>query len=248
MEVDITTSNSKPSNSKINLELLSQIISDSLKYEVEKPKIGVYRPSLLPRCLLRQFNIYRYGVLISEEKAGIFKIGELFHSFLNSSLFSTEKVKVKAIEAPFIILVPFKREFIRIIGKADSIININQEDYIVEVKSIWKLPEKALKHHISQVMPYMAGYGLKKGFIIYLDKRALRHRIFAVEFDKKELERLIERAHRLHEALLKKNPPEPDAKTWEGRYCEFRRKCKRQHGSQRDYAYQPPSPHQKRDV
>lgn len=200
--------------------LLNEAIRSGLKREAEQPKIGVYRPSLLGSCLLRQFMIYKYGLPVSDEKAGVFKIGDLFHDFLSGAL-EASSIEVKRVEAPFQIVLPHKGEFIRITGRADIIAAVNGEEYVIEVKSIRKLPEKPLNHHIQQLTLYMAGHDVERGFIIYLEKQALHHRIFPVEFSQEKFRDLLERAVELHNALIKDDAPKSDPEPWECRYCEF---------------------------
>ncbi|MEM4144243.1 MAG: hypothetical protein QW445_08945, partial [Candidatus Bathyarchaeia archaeon] len=95
------------------IELLSGVIRAALKTEEDKPKIGVYRPSLLPCCLKRQFLIYQQGLLISVEKAGLFEIGRLFHDFL-SRTFKDGGLTIKSVEAPFSIVFLHENELVKI--------------------------------------------------------------------------------------------------------------------------------------
>ncbi|MEM4144242.1 MAG: GxxExxY protein, partial [Candidatus Bathyarchaeia archaeon] len=66
---------------------------------------------------------------------------------------------------------------------ADLIISLNGENYIVEVKSVKKLPKEPFKHHVEQLQFYLAGYGLTQGFLIYLEKSYLKNTIFPVDFN-----------------------------------------------------------------
>jgi CRISPR/Cas system-associated exonuclease Cas4 (RecB family) len=224
---------------KVKLEaLLSGAIKAALSYEAdaEKPTMGIYRPSLLPLCLRRQWLIYKKGLPVSEEKAGIFRIGELFHGFL-SWAFRSSGLNVRAEEAPFTILLlseageeepkpkPKLGPGLRISGRADLILAIDGEAYVIEAKSIRRLPSEPLRHHVAQLQLYLAGLGLKRGFLVYLDKEALRHAIFPIEYDASLLRGILERARRLHEALLSDRSPEPDGEPWECGYCEFRGEC-----------------------
>jgi CRISPR/Cas system-associated exonuclease Cas4 (RecB family) len=221
-------------------EALASAIKAALRYEAdaEKPTMGIYRPSLLPLCLRRQWLIYKRGLPVSEEKAGIFRIGELFHGFL-SQAFRSSGLNVRAEEAPFVIVLleeEPKPELEpgpglelglgpRISGRADLILGIDGEAYIIEAKSIRRLPKEPLRHHVAQLQLYLAGLGLKRGFLVYLDKEALRHAIFPIEYNASLLKGILERARRLHEALLSDRSPEPDGEPWECRYCEFRGEC-----------------------
>lgn len=163
---------------------------------------------------------------VDEGKAGVFQIGQLFHEHVNRVL-KDSGLMVKSVEAPFILLIPNDGGFFRIEGRADLIVSFNDEDYILEVKSVRKLPDTPFKHHIQQTQIYLAAYGLQKGFIIYLEKQALQHRIFEVTFNAEDFKHLLKRAKSLHEALTNDSEPEPDAEAWECRFCEFRNKCGR---------------------
>ena len=215
-------------------EALASAIKAALRYEAnaEKPTMGIYRPSLLPLCLRRQWLIYKKGLPVSEEKAGIFRIGELFHGFL-SRAFRSSGLDVRAEEAPFMIVLLSEGKEpklglgpgLRISGRADLILAIDGEAYVIEAKSIRRLPSEPLRHHVAQLQLYLAGLGLKRGFLVYLDKEALRHAIFPIEYDASLLRGILERARRLHEALLSDRSPEPDGEPWECGYCEFRGEC-----------------------
>jgi CRISPR/Cas system-associated exonuclease Cas4 (RecB family) len=218
---------------KVKLEaLLSGAIKAALRYEAnaEKPTMGIYRPSLLPLCLRRQWLIYKKGLPVSEEKAGIFRIGELFHGFL-SQAFRSSGLDVRAEEAPFVIVLLEEEPKLelglgpRISGRADLILGIDGEAYIIEAKSIRRLPKEPLRHHVAQLQLYLAGLGLRRGFLVYLDKEALRHAIFPIEYNASLLKGILERARGLHEALLRDKSPEPDGEPWECRYCEFGGEC-----------------------
>jgi len=205
-------------------KLISEAISSCLRREAEKPTVGVYRPSLLSACILRQWLIYKRGLIISEEKAGIFTIGELFHGFLANAL-KTGQIEVLAVEAPIQILLPLQPNPLWINGKADALIKVGGEKYVAEFKSIRRLPEQPLRHHVEQLNLYLAALNCQNGFIIYLEKSALKHHVFPVKFESAILNGLLERAQRLHKALIANEKPEPDAEPWECKFCEFKGEC-----------------------
>jgi len=206
-------------------KIISEAISNSLRREAEKPTVGVYRPSLLSACLLRQWLIYKRGLVISEDKAGVFKIGELFHGFL-ANVLKKGQIEVLAVEAPIQILLPIQPNPLWINGKADALIKVGDEKYVLEVKSIRRLPRQALKHHVEQLHFYLAALNCQNGFIIYLEKSALRHKVFPVKFEHEIFSELLDRAQRLHRALIADDKPKPDAEPWECRFCEFKNECK----------------------
>jgi hypothetical protein len=96
----------------------------------------------------------------------------------------------------------------------------------IEVKSIRRLPKHPLKHHVEQLHFYLAALNCQNGFIIYLEKSALKHRVFPVKFELKPfLTGCLERAQKLHNALITDGRPKPDAQPWECRFCEFKNEC-----------------------
>ena len=206
--------------------VLSEAIRAALRAEEDCPRIGWYRPSLLPSCLRRQFLIYKRGVIVPEEKMGLFKIGEMFHEFLDRTL-KAGGLEVKEVEAPFVIVCFCSSELIRVNGRADLILSVDGEEYVVEVKSVRKLPKEPFKHHVQQLNLYLGAYGIKRGFLIYLEKQALAHRIFPVEFSLETFKLLIDRARALHRHLTTDDMPKPNAEAWECRFCEFRTECNR---------------------
>jgi CRISPR/Cas system-associated exonuclease Cas4 (RecB family) len=204
-------------------KILGEALSNALRAECEKPIVGSYRPSLLPCCLKRQYLIYKRGLDVPEEKAGIFQIGRMFHNFVQKTL--SNSFTVKSVEAPFFITLLSGDQLFRIAGKADLIVEIENKEYIIEAKSIRRLPDQPLKHHVEQLIIYLGGYYIENGFLIYLEKNALQHRIFPVEFDLGVFRRMIGRAAILHRHLVSGEEPKPDPDKWECRYCEFRSEC-----------------------
>jgi CRISPR-associated protein Cas4 len=203
--------------------IIEEVLKKALTRAVEKPKPGFYYPSLLPSCLLRQYWIYREGHTVSLEKSGIFKIGELFHEFLTGVLKSEETLTVES-EKPVILAVKHGDKWVRLSGRIDVLLNCESVKTIVEVKSISKLPERPLEHHVMQIQPYMLALGVEKTILVYLEKTDLSWRIFEVSFNSNVFEKMVERAVMLDEALTEDRAPKPEP-SWECRYCEFRERC-----------------------
>lgn len=206
---------------------MSRVVEECLRRALtrsfEKPMVGVYYPSLLPSCLLRQYLIYLEGRAVSLEKSGIFKIGELFHGFLTDAL-RPEGI-AEDFEKPVVLAVRHGGSWLRISGRVDALLNIGGEKYVLEVKSIARLPGKPLERHIMQIQPYLLALNTDKGLIVYLEKSRLSWRVFEAPFEPKLMDRLLERAKTLHEHLTSKEPPRPEP-SWECKYCEFREKCR----------------------
>ncbi|MEM2177047.1 MAG: PD-(D/E)XK nuclease family protein [Archaeoglobaceae archaeon] len=215
-------------------EILSKIIRENMREAQEKLDVGVYHASLLPTCLLRQYNLYLERTEISDKQAGIFKIGKLFHSWLQQTLqnMNGNGILIKAVEVEQIAVFHVDDDFIRLHCRADAIININNEDFILEIKTIMPhndrlLPEQPLKHHVKQLQTYLNIFGIERGMIVYFEKKSMQHKIFTIKRDKQAFAEIVERMMRLHECLIHKIPPIPDPQDkWECKYCEFQEKCR----------------------
>ena len=105
------------------------------------------------------------------------------------------------------------------------VLRTEQGRLLLEIKSISRLPSKPLSHHVLQIQPYLLALNLPEGLLVYLEKKRLKWRIFTVKYEPKLMERLLDRAHRLHQALISGEAPKPEP-SWECRYCEFRERCK----------------------
>jgi CRISPR-associated protein Cas4 len=202
---------------------VEECLKKALTRTFEKPRLGWYYPSLLPSCLLRQYWIYREGHVVDLEKSGVFKIGELFHGFLTEALKSNG---ISVVESEKPVVIAFKRDgvWVRISGRVDVLIEHEDSRMIVEVKSISRLPSKPLEHHVMQVQPYLLALDVKKAILVYLGKKSLSWRIFEVGFDENLIDALLDRAVQLHRALTEDRAPTAE-KSWECRYCEFKRRC-----------------------
>jgi CRISPR-associated protein Cas4 len=204
-------------------EIIDECLRKALSREAEKPKLGWYYPSLLPSCLLRQYWIYREGHVESLEKSGVFKIGELFHDFLTEALKMNEDLKVET-EKPVMLLIKYNDRWIRLSGRIDALVELNGEKFIVEIKSIGKIPREPLDHHIMQVQPYMLALGAEKAVVVYLYKTDLTWTVFEVYYNPDLLEKIIQRAVTLDKALFENKTPTAEP-SWECKYCEFRERC-----------------------
>jgi CRISPR-associated protein Cas4 len=204
-------------------EIVEECLKRALTREIEKPKQGWYYPSLLSSCLLRQYWIYREGHTVSLEKSGIFKIGELFHVFLTNALKLRENLNVET-EKPVMLIIKHGNRWIRLSGRIDVVLEVNGEKFIVEVKSISKLPDEPLDHHVMQIQPYMLALGVQKAIVLYLDKTNLNWKIFEVYYNPDLLEKIIERAVTLDKALMDGKAPTAES-SWECKYCEFKERC-----------------------
>jgi CRISPR-associated protein Cas4 len=150
--------------------------------------------------------------------------GDYTHMRIMSVLFSLGLVKATEITIP-------AQEIIH--GRADAIVNINDEPWVVEIKSInsygFQKLERPKKEHVCQIQLYLHYFKIKKGVLIYENKDNQDLREFEVEYDEKFAKALVEDFHILKH-MIDNNiiPPVPnDMEEWECNYCDYSEECKK---------------------
>jgi len=118
-------------------------------------------------------------------------------------------------------------------GRADAIITLNNELYIVDFKSMNSILFRNLiepkKDNINQIQLYMHFFKIFKGILLYINKDTLELKEFVVEYNptlaKKLLKDLDELKRKIDSDII---PPRiPDyAKNSECRYCQFKEICR----------------------
>ena len=110
----------------------------------------------------------------------IFRIGVLFHDFIQSNLFQDAFTEVPT---------SYKvNENISIVGRADILLG----DTIIELKTTsWEVKQINQKH-IAQIMFYLGSLKKKKGIIAYVNKKDFSIQEFSVEFSESKFKQLIE--------------------------------------------------------
>ena len=221
---------------------ISRIIVDYLKQkhdeEKKERKIGYYFPAHLPYCLRRQYWDYVDPVEPSIEDLKIFFLGDLIHEAVENIL--EKKLKAKSERK---ILIPIDvLQGIFIAGRADSVYEDEEGNvYVVEIKTINSLTyrdkktheikelDKPKPHHVYQIMPYLYAFNAR-GIIIYIERNTFKTKEFEVLKDPAIMREVMERAKRLHEYLLTRTLPPPEAKhdpanRWQCSYCPYKWRC-----------------------
>ena len=227
---------------KVKLLGVSKVIEEYLKqkYEEERKerKIGYYFPSHLPYCLRRQYWDYKEPVEPSDESLKIFFIGDLIHEAIQQIL--ERKLKAKSERKILIPVDPVREIFIT--GRADSVFEDEEGNtYVVEIKTVSSLTyrdrqtneiremEKPKPHHVLQIMPYLYAFNAK-GIIVYIERNSFKTKEFEIRKDPAILQQVFDRARKLHEYLLARKLPPPEARNdpvrkWECNYCPYKWKC-----------------------
>ena len=118
---------------------------------------------------------------------------------------------------------------LKLVGTPDAI--NPQRNSILEIKTVNKLPEQPLEHHILQLNTYQ---GILKtiynsrppiGHIIYIHKRDGQIKIYTHIFNEQLFNKIIEKARIYHEYITQNQEP-PAEPNWLCNYCEWKWRCK----------------------
>ncbi len=153
----------------------------------------------------------------------IFDQGNYVHLRLMRDLFSLGVVVASEVN------IPPKED---IGGRADAIIRINNELYLVDFKSInsmiLKNMEEPKEDHILQIQLYLHFFNLKKGILLYEGKDNSQIKEFPIEYDKEVVEKILNDFSRLKINVEKNLIPQQlsdYSDNWQCKYCQFKEIC-----------------------
>jgi CRISPR/Cas system-associated exonuclease Cas4 (RecB family) len=118
-------------------------------------------------------------------------------------------------------------------GRADAILSIEGEPYVLDVKSISgrmsfeKL--EPIQEHIWQVQLYMHYFKIKKGILLYLNKDTQEIKEFLFDYDPNLVEKLLDWFRKLKRKIKENVVPIRLAdwpQNWQCQRCEFFEICK----------------------
>ncbi len=155
----------------------------------------------------------------------IFEQGESMHQLIMKALFGIRDIHVVASE----VNMP-PQEIIS--GRADAIISMNNELYVVDFKSMNSMVFRALtapkEENIYQLQLYLHFFKIKKGILLYIDKDKQELKEFIIEYDPQLCRRLLKQFKELEEKINKDIVPAALAdypSNWQCSYCQFRSIC-----------------------
>jgi len=166
----------------------------------------------------------------------VFENGDYTHMRIMSSLFSIGAVK--AIE------LALENELVR--GRCDGIVVINNEPYVLELKSInsfaFKKLERPKPDHIKQLMLYLHYFKIQRGIFLYENKDTQELKEYMMTYDQKMAESIVQDFHTLKHFIESNTlPPVPmGLEEWECRFCDYSEEClKRQNASKAESLKKP---------
>lgn len=162
---------------------------------------------------------------IGADRLRVFEHGDYIQQMILKPLFSKGLIRATEINIP-------PQEIIS--GRADAIVSINGEPYVLDVKSIsgrlnMGKMDKPHQEHYYQVQLYLHYFKIKKGILLYVNKDTQELKEFVFDYDPELAERLIDWFENLKEKIESDIVPPalPDyPKNWQCSYCPYKEICK----------------------
>jgi len=119
-------------------------------------------------------------------------------------------------------------------GRADAILCMNNENYVLDIKSInsmlFRKLEQPKEENIYQVQLYMHFFGIKKGILLYVDKDQQNLKEFFLDYDENLCKGLMDKFYALKTQIEEDTLPAKLAdypRNWQCTYCQFKDICKK---------------------
>lgn len=153
----------------------------------------------------------------------IFEKGESMHMNIINTLIRMGLVVASEINIP-------SQEIIS--GRADAIISLNGELYVLDIKSInsmiFRTLEEPKPENFQQVQLYLHFFNIKKGILLYVDKDQQNMKEFVFDYDKQLNQSLLEDFKKLKVKIDGNIIPQRLSdwdKNWQCQYCQFKDVC-----------------------
>jgi CRISPR/Cas system-associated exonuclease Cas4 (RecB family) len=122
-------------------------------------------------------------------------------------------------------------------GRADAILCMNNENYVLDIKSInsmiFKRMQGPKEENVYQIQLYMHYFNIKKGILLYVDKDQQELKEFFLDYDEALCKSLLDKFYSLKEQVEKNIVPARLAdypRNWQCSYCQFKDVCKLANG------------------
>ena len=154
----------------------------------------------------------------------MFDRGDYIQMQILNSLFSLGIVRASEVKIP-------PQELVS--GRADAIVTLNNELYVVDFKSMNSMIFRGLtqpkEENVNQIQLYLHFFKIPKGILLYVSKDTLELKEFVVEYDAARSKHLLEDLSKLNTKVAvnivpKRIPEYPE--NWQCKYCQFREICK----------------------
>lgn len=118
-------------------------------------------------------------------------------------------------------------------GRADAILCIGNENYVLDIKSINSMIFRKMtapkEDNVYQVQLYLHFFNIKKGILLYIDKDQQEMKEFFIDYDEVLCKSLLDKFYALKDQVEKNILPsrlEDYPRNWQCTYCAFKDICK----------------------
>jgi CRISPR/Cas system-associated exonuclease Cas4 (RecB family) len=153
----------------------------------------------------------------------LFDHGDYIQMQILNSLFSLGIVRSSEVQIP-------PQELIS--GRADAIITLNNELYVVDFKSMNSMLFRKLvepkEENVNQIQLYMHYFQIPRGILLYMSKDTSELKDFVLQYDPKLSRNLIKELEVLNKKIKEDIVPDriiSYPKNWQCQYCQFKDIC-----------------------
>lgn len=119
-------------------------------------------------------------------------------------------------------------------GRADAILCVNNENYVLDIKSmnsmIFRNLAQPKEENVYQIQLYLHFFNIKKGILLYIDKDQQEIKEFFVDYDEALVKSLLDKFYSLKANIEAGSVPARLAdypRNWQCNYCQYRDVCKK---------------------
>jgi len=153
----------------------------------------------------------------------MFDHGDYIQMQILNNLFSLGIVRASEIKIP-------PQELIS--GRADAIVTLNNEIYVVDFKSmnsmVFKNLEEPKEDNVNQIQLYLHFFKIPKGILLYINKDTLELKEFLVEYNSAVAKNLLGELSDLKTKITANLIPQrliDYPENWQCQYCQFKEIC-----------------------
>lgn len=206
-------------------ELIDKFYLDREKEKEDRERVRFYisESGKCPRAIFFRFKRAPKKEL-EAERLRIFEFGNHIQQMILRPLESLGLVETTEVPIP-------PQQIIS--GRADIILSIDGERYVVDVKSIsgrmnlGKM-EKPMPDHYEQVQLYLHFFKIKKGILLYVNKDTQELKDFVFDYDSQLVEKILKRFENLKIKIESNIVPARLTDypiNWQCQNCEYREIC-----------------------
>ena len=207
-------------------ELIDQFYLDNQKNK-DQTRFYITDAGKCPRAVFFKFKNAPHEPMDARIMR-IFERGENMHRSIFNILYRLRLGVVTEIPIP-------SQEIIS--GRADAILCVGNENYVLDIKSINSMIFKRMtapkEENVYQIQLYLHFFNIKKGILLYIDKDQQDMKEFFVDYDEQLCSSLLEKFQALKNQVDANIMPARLAdypRNWQCSYCQYKEVCKLANG------------------